>query len=152
MRFEQFEMKYRYTLNNLSNDVIHIYTTEPLPPRRGALITAAMKRYKAYIMLHFIYVMHNKENLDITPTLAHRLIDGLFGRSISNRTLTDIYASDNRFGSKSVDFERIDELVKRYKADARKTSRTMNETATKALESAQEAVRNLQQDLDESNS
>jgi hypothetical protein len=152
MRFESFEMKYRYTTESLSNDVIHAYATESLPPKRGALITAAMKRYKSYIMLHFLYVIHNKEDLDITPTLAHRLIYGLFGRSISNRTLIDMYGRDSRHGSKSEDFERIDELLRRYKADARKTSRKMNETARNVVEAAQEIARNLEEQDPESES
>lgn len=152
MKFESFEMKYRYTTSDLHNAVIRAYTTISHPPKRGGTITVAMKSYKAYIILHFLYGIHSKENLDITPTLAHRLIKGLFGRSVSNRTLIDVYGSDTRFGSKSADFERVDEIVKRYKAEARKTTRTMDEAARTTVKAAQEVARNLiEEDPDSEN-
>lgn len=146
MRIDSFELTYRYTLADLKKRTVHILQFEK-PKARGALITAAIKNYKGYMMLHFLYGIHGKEDLDMTPTLAHKLIDGLFNRSISNRTITEIYGrgKGNHHGKKSPDFGRVDELVERYKPEARDLAAKMSTASYNAVQEAKELVRELQE-------
>lgn len=142
-----FDKRYSYSLDHLEIDALEAYHGNPTPPRRGAALTAATKRYKASEMLHFIHQIHGKEDLDMTPVLAKRLLLGLFGRSVLFDTLVRIYGDKNRSASnKSSDFKRLDELVERYKPDANTLVQKMTLDAREAIKRAQNEYKKSQQD------
>ncbi|EGR0027839.1 hypothetical protein FT122_23455 [Vibrio alginolyticus] len=142
-----FDKRYSYSLGDLESDALEAYHGNPTPPHRGAALTAATKRYKGSEMLHFIHQMHGKEDLDMTPVLAKRLLQGLFGRSVLFDTLVSVYGDKNRSASnKSSDFKRLDELVERYKPEAKVLAQKMTQDAREAIKRAQEEYKKSQQD------
>lgn len=142
-----FDKRYSYSLGDLESDALEAYHGDPTPPHRGAALTAATKRYKGSEMLHFIHQMHGKEDLDMTPVLAKRLLQGLFGRSVLFDTLVSVYGDKNRSASnKSSDFKRLDELVERYKPEAKVLAQKMTQDAREAIKRAQEEYKKSQQD------
>jgi len=140
------DKRYTYSISDLEIDALEAYYSNPTPPHRGAALTAATKRYKGSEMLFFIHQLHGKEGLDITPVLAKRLLMGLFGRSVLFDTLVSIYGDTNRSAShKSADFSRLDELVERYKPEAKLLAQKMTQDARDAIKRAQEEYKRQQE-------
>ncbi|EKO3392662.1 hypothetical protein OMA37_004513 [Vibrio fluvialis] len=141
------DKRYSYSIGDLERDALAAYHDNPTPPRRGAALTAATKRYKGSEMLHFLLQIHGKEDLDMTPTLAKRLLQGFFGRSVLFDTLVAIYGDNNRSASnKSSDFKRLDELVERYKSESKALAQQMTLDAREAIKRAQNEYKKSQQD------
>lgn len=140
------DKRYSYTIGDLERDALEAYYSHPTPPHRGAALTAATKRYKGAEMLQFLMPIHGSEGLDMTPTLAKRLLQGLFGRSVLFDTLVSIYGDKDRLSShKSADFKRLDELVERYKPDAKALAQKMTQDARNAIKRAQEEYKRQQE-------
>lgn len=59
--------------------------------------------------------MAAEQNLDMTTVLAHRLLQGWTGRSISNRVLLRAFGQEDRTAaSKSEDWIRVEALIMQY--------------------------------------
>lgn len=136
-----------YSLNSFEIDALDIYQQHPTAPKRGGAITGIIRRYKTSECLLFLLSIHGKEGIDMTPVLAKRLLQGLFGRSVRFDTLVAVYGDNNRSAShKSADFVRLDELVERYKpkADALSIQVTLDTRA--AIKRAQEEYKQMFKD------
>jgi hypothetical protein len=55
--------------------------------QRAARLSAAVKRYKTYRMLSFIFEIAESVDLDFTPLVVKRLCTALFGRSGSQNII-----------------------------------------------------------------
>lgn len=98
-----------------ASEVADIYKTETHPPKRGALITAAMKRLQGRFVCDELFNIADNEQLDLTAVLAGQLIKALTGRSMAMPTILESFSSPGRTAAnKSKDFQRIDELVEKY--------------------------------------
>jgi hypothetical protein len=74
----------------------------------GAMFAAASKRHISNVVMMMIAQI----DADVTPILAHKLMKATWGRSVSMTTLISRFARKERTAqSKSLDFERIDELI-----------------------------------------
>lgn len=102
----------RYTVEQYVLDVYN-YRQEDLDRRvMGALISAATKRYKRQIALDYLRTIKVDRDLDVTPTLAYRLIIGWLGRGVSKQMLLDMFGEKGRTAAnKSENFLYIDELI-----------------------------------------
>ncbi|EDZ1687065.1 cytoplasmic protein [Salmonella enterica] len=90
----------QYTEEHLERD----YQTEILRysddtweyPQRAARLSAAVKRYKTYQMLCFIFLIASEKNLDFTPLVVKRLCESLFGRKGSQDFIVEIFGQKGR--------------------------------------------------------
>lgn len=74
----------------------------------------ARKRYCG-VLLSSLYFVAALEKLDMTAVLAHRLLQGWTGRSISNRVLLRAFGhGDRTAATKSEDWPQVTALVDRY--------------------------------------
>ena len=74
----------------------------------------ARKRYCG-VLLSSLYFVAAEQNLDMTTVLAHRLLQGWTGRSISNRVLLRAFGQEDRTAaSKSEDWIRVEALIMQY--------------------------------------
>lgn len=103
-------------LKGFEAEIAEIYKTENHPPKRGALITAAMKRLQARFVCDELFKIADNEQLDLTAVLAGKLIKELTGRSMAMPAILASFSSPGRTAAnKSTDFKRIDELVEKYR-------------------------------------
>jgi hypothetical protein len=136
-----------YSLESFEIDALDIYQQHPTAPKRGGALTGKIRKYKTSECLLFLLPIHGKEGIDMTPMLAKRLLQGLFGRSVRFDTLVAVYGDKNRSAShKSDDFKRLEELVERYKpkADALSIQITLDTRA--AIKRAQEEYKQMFKD------
>ncbi|HBC3964974.1 TPA: hypothetical protein KD885_004655 [Vibrio parahaemolyticus] len=94
------------------------------PAQRGARLTAAIKNFKTRRMTRFaVNTIHDHiDEFDMTPLTIRKLSKGLFdGRSGSQQNLVQRFGREGRTRKASVrTHEIIDELVAKYKNDAKK--------------------------------
>lgn len=103
-------------LKVFETEVAEIYRIESHAPKRGALITAAMKRLQGRFVCDELFKIADDEQLDLTAVLAGKLIKELTGRSMAMPMLLESFSSPGRTAAnKSKDFQRIDELVEKYR-------------------------------------
>lgn len=70
------------------------------------------RKYKSGFLVQKLIDFAEKHDVDMTPTLAMRVLQGWVGRSISNRVLIDVFGNEGRDASnKSRDWHRLDELI-----------------------------------------
>ncbi|QKJ89336.1 hypothetical protein PMPD1_4438 (plasmid) [Paramixta manurensis] len=97
---DNFYRNHSYTLGDLEQD----YRTELLrysndaweAPQRAARLSAAVKRYKTYQMLCFIFDIAEESGLDFTPLVVKRVCAHLFGRQGSQKLIVDIFGRKGR--------------------------------------------------------
>ncbi|PJX61498.1 cytoplasmic protein, partial [Klebsiella sp. E-Nf3] len=80
-----FYRNFTYTIEHLTRDYqaeLQRYSDDSWElPQRAARLSAAVKRYKTYRMLNFIFEIADSIDLDLTPLIVKRLCMRLFGRS-----------------------------------------------------------------------
>ncbi|MCJ8600973.1 cytoplasmic protein [Klebsiella pneumoniae] len=114
---------YRYTLEMLErdyNEELRRYQDSQWDaPQRAARLSAAVKRYKTYEMLCFIFNMAYHVDLDYTPLVVKRLCNALFGRTGSQELIVDVFGQNGRsHRSKDSSPEVIKEVAARYRLSA----------------------------------
>ena len=100
-----FYRNFTYTIEHLTRDYqaeLQRYSDYSWElPQRAARLSAAVKRYKTYRMLSFIFEIADSIDLDLTPLIVKRLCMRLFGRSGSqdiiavSYTHLDVYKRQN---------------------------------------------------------
>lgn len=84
--------------------------------KHAAQWSAISRKRKSGIMLLALYDITIKYDLDMTTTLAQRILQGIFGSSISNGILLVAFAQKGRTASdKSEDWERLEAIIKESK-------------------------------------
>ncbi|STT78433.1 YadA [Klebsiella pneumoniae] len=77
-----FYRNFKYTLEHLTRDYqaeLQLYSDDSWEfPQRAARLSAAVKRYKTYRMLNFIFEIADSIDLDLTPLIVKRLCMRLF--------------------------------------------------------------------------
>lgn len=74
----------------------------------------ARKRYCG-VLLSGLYLVASEQGLDMTTVLAHRLLRGWTGRSVSNRVLLRAFGQHDRTAAtKSDDWPKVSQLVDDY--------------------------------------
>ncbi|MCW7550128.1 cytoplasmic protein [Photorhabdus sp. APURE] len=95
-----FLRNYRYTNDSLEFDYqveLSKYSDDTWEaPQRAARLSAAVKRYKTYEMLCFIFKIARETELDFTPLVVKRLCNSLFGRQGSQAVIVDIFGQEGR--------------------------------------------------------
>ena len=118
-----FFSHFSYTRNDLAGD----YDTELLRyrddtwdyPQRAARLSAAVKRYKTYRMLSFIFEIAESVDLDFTPLVVKRLCTALFGRSGSQNIIVATFGQKGRIHrSRDSSPSVISEVAERYRLAA----------------------------------
>ena len=81
-------------------------------PRYAAKWSALTRKYKAGFLIHKLLDFAEEYDVDMTSTLAKRVLQGWIGKSISNRALIEAFGLSHRDASqKSADWSRLNELV-----------------------------------------
>lgn len=85
----------------------------------GAAWSILTRKRRIGVLIFMLYTVAVQEKLDMTSTLAQRLLRGWTGRGIRNQILFEPFAVTGRTaGDKSADLERVDELVEKYRQQA----------------------------------
>lgn len=97
---EYFFRHHRYTEEDLESDYqaeLRKYRDDTREaPQRAARLSAAVKRYKTYEMLHFFFEIADEAGLDYTPLVVKRLCAHLFDRQGSQAVIVDIFGQKGR--------------------------------------------------------
>ncbi|HDS1721454.1 hypothetical protein NPS53_08095 [Pseudomonas putida] len=95
--------------------------TELADPAYAAQWSAIARKRYCGVLLSALYYVAAEQDLDMTAVLAHRLLQGWTGRSISNRVLIRAFGHPDRTAAtKSEDWIRVPALIEKYGAFARK--------------------------------
>ncbi|WP_313228468.1 cytoplasmic protein [Leclercia sp.] len=118
-----FLHKYTYSSEDLAADYqaeLLNYSNEKWEyPQRAARLSAAVKRYKSFRMLCFIFEIADETELDFTPLIVKRLCNRLFGRSGSQEMIVDIFGQKGRQHRSRDNLPSvIDGVVERYRLAA----------------------------------
>ena len=118
-----FYRNFKYTLEHLARDYqaeLQLYSDDSWEfPQRAARLSAAVKRYKTYRMLCFIFEIADSIDLDFTPLIVKRLCTRLFGRSGSQDMLVAIFGQKGRQHLSSDNTPAIlDQIAARYRLAA----------------------------------
>lgn len=118
-----FYRNFKYTLEHLARDYQaeqQRYSDESWEfPQRAARLSAAVKRYKTYRMLSFIFEIADDIDLDLTPLIVKRLCMRLFGRSGSQDIIVSIFGQKGRqHRSRDNTPAILDEIAARYRLAA----------------------------------
>ncbi|WP_279511219.1 cytoplasmic protein [Klebsiella pneumoniae] len=118
-----FYRNFKYTLEHLARDYqaeLQRYSDESWEfPQRAARLSAAVKRYKTYRMLSFIFEIADDIDLDLTPLIVKRLCMRLFGRSGSQDIIVSIFGQKGRqHRSRDNTPAILDEIAARYRLAA----------------------------------
>ncbi|EMK1731232.1 hypothetical protein V8N76_004538 [Salmonella enterica] len=82
----------------------------------GAGWSTLARRRRIGVLITLLYTIAVKENIDMTSIYAHRLLQGMVGRSITNKVLNPAFGVHGRTAAdKSADWDRLDEIVSRYR-------------------------------------
>jgi len=107
-----------YTKNSFEADLAAAKKLRPAI--RGAAISAAKKKFKQEIVISCLIDISIVEDLDITPTMAMQIIRGWINRGIKREILNMAFGIPGRTAAqKTNDFVRVEELVKKYKAQVK---------------------------------
>lgn len=83
--------------------------------KTGNELSQIARSDRTAFIISFIQEIAEKENLDMTPTLANRFARKLDGKGIALRTLNEIFGQAGRTASnKSIDFNKFHDLVDKY--------------------------------------
>ncbi|ASD61918.1 TPA: cytoplasmic protein [Enterobacter kobei] len=118
-----FYRNFTYTRDHLARDYLaelHNYHDDSWEyPQRAARLSAAVKRYKTYRMLCFIFEIADSIDLDLTPLTVKRLCTRLFGRSGSQDMIVAIFGQKGRqHRSRDNTLSTLDEITERYRLAA----------------------------------
>lgn len=118
-----FYRNFTYTLEHLARDYqaeLQLYSDDSWEyPQRAARLSAAVKRYKTYRMLSFIFEIADDIALDLTPLIVRRLCMRLFGRSGSQDIIVSIFGQKGRqHRSRDNTPTILDETAARYRLAA----------------------------------
>ena len=118
-----FYRNFTYTRDHLARDyraeLLHYRDESWDLPQRAARLSAAVKRYKTYRMLCFIFEISDSIDLDFTPLIVKRLCTRLFGRSGSQDMISAIFRQKGRQHRSRDNFPaRLDEIADRYRLAA----------------------------------
>ncbi|PKF35578.1 hypothetical protein CW311_04625 [Acinetobacter proteolyticus] len=87
-----------------------------LDPHHAAQWSALSRKRKNGFALVVLYVIACEYDLDMTATMGNRLLQGLFGFSMSTRALLAAFGEHGRTASeKSADWEKIDVIIHKMK-------------------------------------
>ncbi|ENV52045.1 hypothetical protein L292_3159 [Acinetobacter junii CIP 107470 = MTCC 11364] len=90
--------------------------TIPHEPKYAAKWSSLARKRKAGLLLILLYYIADKHGLDMTSTLAQRLLEGWLGHSISNKLLIKAFGQTGRTAEdKTKDLDQLDELIGLYK-------------------------------------
>ncbi|MDV7024533.1 MULTISPECIES: cytoplasmic protein [Atlantibacter] len=120
---ENFFRHHRYTEEDLESDYqaeLRKYRDDTWEaPQRAARLSAAVKRYKTYEMLCFIFSIAEDSGLDFTPLVVKRLCFHLFGRQGSQEIIVDVFGQKGRMNrSHDSARDRIEDVAGRYRLSA----------------------------------
>lgn len=118
-----FDRNFKYTLEHLTRDYqaeLQLYSDDSWEyPQRAARLSAAVKRYKTYRMLNFIFEIADSIDLDLTPLIVKRLCMRLFGRSGSQEIIVAVFGQKGRqHRSRDNTPAILDEIASRYRPAA----------------------------------
>jgi hypothetical protein len=116
MKMSQREPRIHVTYGSM-HCLADIHAASNLPPAlRGASVAAAKKRLKAEIAILWVMQLSNTLDLDMTPTLAAKIIKGWLSRCVSRELLSNKFGIPGRSaGYKSADIALAEDLIKQYK-------------------------------------
>lgn len=84
-----------------------------LDAKHAAQWSKLSRKRKCGLMLSTLYAIAARYELDMTATLAHRLLEGLYGCGVSKALLNEVFGESGRKASeKSPDWERLDQIIK----------------------------------------
>ncbi|CAM7181190.1 MULTISPECIES: hypothetical protein [Klebsiella] len=114
-----FYRNFTYTIEHLTRDYqaeLQRYSDDSWElPQRAARLSAAVKRYKTYRMLSFIFEIADSIDLDLTPLIVKRL----FGRSGSQDIIIATFGQKGRqHRSRDNTPAILDEIASRYRLAA----------------------------------
>lgn len=118
-----FYSNFTYTIEHLTRDYeaeLQRYSDDSWElPQRGARLSAAVKRYKTYRMLSFIFEIADSIDLDLTPLIIKRLCMRLFGRTGSQDIIVATFGQKGRqHRSRDNTPAILDEIASRYRLAA----------------------------------
>jgi hypothetical protein len=118
-----FYRNFTYTRDHLARDYqaeLHNYRDDSWEyPQRAARLSAAVKRYKTYRMLSFIFEIADSIDLDFTPLIVKRLCMRLFGRSGSQDIIVAVFGQKGRqHRSRDNTPAILDDIASRYRLAA----------------------------------
>ncbi|EEJ1866702.1 cytoplasmic protein [Salmonella enterica subsp. enterica serovar Gaminara] len=97
---EYFFRHHRYTEEDLESDYqaeLRKYRDDTWEaPQRAARLSAAVKRYKTYEMLYFLFQIADEAGLDYTPLVVKRLCAHLFDRQGSQAVIVGVFGQKGR--------------------------------------------------------
>lgn len=104
---------HKYDHESLVPDPSYLHDTMAvMDPQHAAQWSALSRKRKAGLMLVVLYTLAIEYELDMTATLAHRMLQGLFDCSTSNKTLIAAFGEHGRTAAdKSEDWERIGTII-----------------------------------------
>ena len=122
--------RYEYTKEDLKQDFmdeIKRYSNNYYDfHQRAARLGAAVKRYKTSEAIKFIINIAMDENLDITPTLAKKLMFELFERKGSQKEIVSLFGQAGRTTKSTTnDKKTIERIVITYKQNADKVKKSI---------------------------
>lgn len=86
------------------------------PAYRGAMMTAAKKRLKAYITVEWLSLIAVEHDLDMTPTMAHNIVKSWLGRCAARPAIAARFGLPGRSATdKSADHGQVAELAAIYR-------------------------------------
>lgn len=101
----------RITSGRFDHDAL--YTKSINDPSHAAQWSALSRKRKSGLMLLALYELAIRYELDMTATLGQRILQGIFGSSVSNGVLLQAFANHGRTASeKSADWSKVEEIVK----------------------------------------
>ncbi|HCH1012851.1 hypothetical protein J4H27_22825 [Vibrio alginolyticus] len=123
-------------------------------PRRGARLTAAIKRYKTSCRLFELLVRLHKaakdgKEIDVTPTIARRLAERIFlqdvrgeikGRIGSQKSYVYIFGQAGRTAKSSSTDDDLDSFISNYCKDLENFEEIINNNVEAAREAYQKAI------------
>lgn len=90
----------------------YINSMAVMDPSHAAQWSALSRKRKSGLMLLTLYAIASEYDLDMTATMGHRLLQGLFGCSISNVPLLAAFSEHGRTAAdKSEDWEKVGQIV-----------------------------------------
>lgn len=100
--------------------------------KTGNELSQIARNDRTAFIVSFLQEIADKENLDMTPTLAYRFSVKLDGKGIALATLNQIFGQKGRTASnKSLDFSKFHDIADKYKSSFQE-QRELQKEETKA--------------------
>lgn len=85
--------------------------------KTGNELSQIARQDRTSFIINFIQEVAEKENLDMTPTLAYRFSVKLDGKGIALKTLNQVFGQKGRTASnKSLDFSKFQDIADKYES------------------------------------